>query len=84
MDATHAELPRRSPPAPWIEVWVARIALLFLLCMAPLALAVGVVALACVGPGRCRHRTRGPLGVLVQGIVAIVVVALLARVSSRR
>ena len=84
MDATHTAVARRSPPAPRIEVWVARLALLFLLCMAPLAFVAGVIAVACLGPGRCGHRARGPLGMLVHGIVAIVVVALLARASARR
>jgi hypothetical protein len=84
MDATHTTVLRRSPPASGIEVWVARLALVFLLFMAPLAFVAGLVAVVCLGPGRCRHRARGPLGVLVHGIVAIVVVALLARFSARR
>jgi hypothetical protein len=84
MDATHTTLARRSPPAYAVEVWVARLALLFMLLLAPVAFVAGILAVAYLGAGRCRHRARGPLGVLVHGIVAIVVVALLARVSARR
>ena len=82
MDASHTTVARRSPPAAAIEVWGARLALLFLLCLAPVAFVAGLVAIACVGPGRCR--SRGPVGILVHGILAIGVLALLARVTARR
>jgi hypothetical protein len=82
MDASHTAVARRSPPAGAVEVWGARLALLFLLLLAPVAFVAGLVAIACVGPGRCR--SRGPVGILVHGILAIGILAVLARVTARR
>jgi len=87
MDAISSH--RATPPmpgstAPGLEVWAARLALLALLFLAPVAFLVGILALTSLGPSGRRCGARGPLGVLANGIVALVLVAVLAKLAAGR
>jgi hypothetical protein len=82
--AAPATFPVVGAPTHALEVWVARLALLVLLCMAPLALLAGVVAAASLGPAARRRGSRGPFGLLANGIVALMLLAMLSKLAGGR
>jgi hypothetical protein len=82
--AATATLPVVGAPTQGLEVWAARVALLVLICMAPLALLAGIVAAASLGPAARRRGSRGPFGLLANGILALMLLAMLSRLASGR